>query len=117
MVFFFFFKQKTAYEMLRSLVGSEMCIRDSSHQLCECPGLFWVHVDGELVLLSHDGNHWGRGLPLVHHQDLRSHQDRLMVRPRSENDCVRAPSWIDRQCEAELALWVWNLLDLCLPTR
>eukprot|EP00658_Telonema_sp_P-2_P076538 TRINITY_DN6718_c0_g1_i2.p1 TRINITY_DN6718_c0_g1~~TRINITY_DN6718_c0_g1_i2.p1 ORF type:complete len:122 (+),score=64.73 TRINITY_DN6718_c0_g1_i2:116-481(+) len=28
MVFFFFFKQKTAYEMLRSLVGSEMCIRD-----------------------------------------------------------------------------------------
>ena len=25
----FFFKQKTAYEMLRSLVGSEMCIRDS----------------------------------------------------------------------------------------
>eukprot|EP00658_Telonema_sp_P-2_P075770 TRINITY_DN65512_c0_g1_i1.p1 TRINITY_DN65512_c0_g1~~TRINITY_DN65512_c0_g1_i1.p1 ORF type:complete len:117 (-),score=53.07 TRINITY_DN65512_c0_g1_i1:49-399(-) len=29
---FFFFKQKTAYEMLRSLVGSEMCIRDS--RLC-----------------------------------------------------------------------------------
>eukprot|EP00658_Telonema_sp_P-2_P047129 TRINITY_DN35681_c0_g1_i1.p1 TRINITY_DN35681_c0_g1~~TRINITY_DN35681_c0_g1_i1.p1 ORF type:complete len:136 (-),score=34.83 TRINITY_DN35681_c0_g1_i1:24-431(-) len=28
MVIFFFFKQKTAYEMLRSLVGSEMCIRD-----------------------------------------------------------------------------------------
>eukprot|EP00658_Telonema_sp_P-2_P062681 TRINITY_DN5136_c0_g1_i2.p1 TRINITY_DN5136_c0_g1~~TRINITY_DN5136_c0_g1_i2.p1 ORF type:complete len:474 (-),score=109.86 TRINITY_DN5136_c0_g1_i2:61-1482(-) len=28
MAFFFFFKQKTAYEMLRSLVGSEMCIRD-----------------------------------------------------------------------------------------
>eukprot|EP00658_Telonema_sp_P-2_P028545 TRINITY_DN21859_c0_g1_i1.p1 TRINITY_DN21859_c0_g1~~TRINITY_DN21859_c0_g1_i1.p1 ORF type:complete len:110 (+),score=32.91 TRINITY_DN21859_c0_g1_i1:102-431(+) len=27
---FFFFKQKTAYEMLRSLVGSEMCIRDST---------------------------------------------------------------------------------------
>ena len=26
--FLFFFKQKTAYEMLRSLVGSEMCIRD-----------------------------------------------------------------------------------------
>eukprot|EP00658_Telonema_sp_P-2_P045766 TRINITY_DN33782_c0_g1_i1.p1 TRINITY_DN33782_c0_g1~~TRINITY_DN33782_c0_g1_i1.p1 ORF type:complete len:113 (-),score=19.44 TRINITY_DN33782_c0_g1_i1:63-401(-) len=28
----FFFKQKTAYEMLRSLVGSEMCIRDR----CDC---------------------------------------------------------------------------------
>eukprot|EP00658_Telonema_sp_P-2_P042113 TRINITY_DN3018_c0_g1_i3.p2 TRINITY_DN3018_c0_g1~~TRINITY_DN3018_c0_g1_i3.p2 ORF type:complete len:120 (-),score=59.18 TRINITY_DN3018_c0_g1_i3:355-714(-) len=30
-VFFFFFKQKTAYEMLRSLVGSEMCIRDRTY--------------------------------------------------------------------------------------
>ena len=28
MLYVFFFKQKTAYEMLRSLVGSEMCIRD-----------------------------------------------------------------------------------------
>eukprot|EP00658_Telonema_sp_P-2_P009323 TRINITY_DN13496_c0_g1_i2.p1 TRINITY_DN13496_c0_g1~~TRINITY_DN13496_c0_g1_i2.p1 ORF type:complete len:179 (-),score=36.83 TRINITY_DN13496_c0_g1_i2:61-597(-) len=32
MYFFFFFKQKTAYEMLRSLVGSEMCIRDRHTQ-------------------------------------------------------------------------------------
>ena len=29
----FFFKQKTAYEMQRSLVGSEMCIRDSFHAI------------------------------------------------------------------------------------
>ncbi len=28
--FFFFFKQKTAYEIMPSLVGSEMCIRDST---------------------------------------------------------------------------------------
>src|SRR5665648_555818 len=28
-VCFFFFKQKTAYEIMPSLVGSEMCIRDS----------------------------------------------------------------------------------------
>ena len=27
---FFFFKQKTAYEIASCLVGSEMCIRDSS---------------------------------------------------------------------------------------
>ena len=32
-MFFFFFKQKTAYEMLRSLVGSEMCIRDRSNAM------------------------------------------------------------------------------------
>jgi len=25
---FFFFKRETAYDLLRSLVGSEMCIRD-----------------------------------------------------------------------------------------
>eukprot|EP01015_Nassula_variabilis_P016836 TRINITY_DN2602_c0_g1_i1.p2 TRINITY_DN2602_c0_g1~~TRINITY_DN2602_c0_g1_i1.p2 ORF type:complete len:113 (-),score=41.77 TRINITY_DN2602_c0_g1_i1:58-396(-) len=30
-MYFFFFKQKTAYEMLRSLVGSEMCIRDRQY--------------------------------------------------------------------------------------
>eukprot|EP00825_Cyclidium_porcatum_P001348 TRINITY_DN10614_c0_g1_i1.p1 TRINITY_DN10614_c0_g1~~TRINITY_DN10614_c0_g1_i1.p1 ORF type:complete len:231 (+),score=60.00 TRINITY_DN10614_c0_g1_i1:1-693(+) len=28
LLFFFFFKQKTAYEIMPSLVGSEMCIRD-----------------------------------------------------------------------------------------
>ena len=28
LTFFFFFKQKTAYEIMPSLVGSEMCIRD-----------------------------------------------------------------------------------------
>ena len=27
----FFFKQKTAYEIERGLVGSEMCIRDSQY--------------------------------------------------------------------------------------
>ena len=30
-MFFFFFKQKTAYEIMPSLVGSEMCIRDSGY--------------------------------------------------------------------------------------
>eukprot|EP00831_Metopus_contortus_P049850 TRINITY_DN41484_c0_g1_i1.p1 TRINITY_DN41484_c0_g1~~TRINITY_DN41484_c0_g1_i1.p1 ORF type:complete len:133 (+),score=31.45 TRINITY_DN41484_c0_g1_i1:57-455(+) len=31
--FIFFFKQKTAYEMQRGLVGSEMCIRDSLYYI------------------------------------------------------------------------------------
>eukprot|EP00825_Cyclidium_porcatum_P009403 TRINITY_DN14792_c0_g1_i1.p2 TRINITY_DN14792_c0_g1~~TRINITY_DN14792_c0_g1_i1.p2 ORF type:complete len:101 (+),score=17.15 TRINITY_DN14792_c0_g1_i1:20-322(+) len=31
--FFFFFKQKTAYEIMPSLVGSEMCIRDSQRRV------------------------------------------------------------------------------------
>ena len=41
---FVFFKQKTEYEMLRSLVGSEMCIRDRVSQSVdavegECDGM------------------------------------------------------------------------------
>ena len=32
-VMFFFFKQKTAYEIQYGLVGSEMCIRDSANTM------------------------------------------------------------------------------------
>ncbi len=32
----FFFKQKAAYEMLRSLVGSEICIRDILNMIGAC---------------------------------------------------------------------------------
>jgi len=39
-VIFFFFKQKTAYEIRLSLVGSEMCIRDSSCTLSTEAGPF-----------------------------------------------------------------------------
>ena len=38
-ILFFFFKQKTAYERLRSLVGSEMCIRDRISTLKRAFGL------------------------------------------------------------------------------
>eukprot|EP00658_Telonema_sp_P-2_P084208 TRINITY_DN9287_c0_g1_i3.p1 TRINITY_DN9287_c0_g1~~TRINITY_DN9287_c0_g1_i3.p1 ORF type:complete len:314 (+),score=86.60 TRINITY_DN9287_c0_g1_i3:64-1005(+) len=44
---FFFFKQKTAYEMLRSLVGSEMCIRDSDKTIRSAGG--GAFKFGELV--------------------------------------------------------------------
>ena len=37
----FFFKQKTAYEMLRSLVGSEMCIRDRCWDITQ-----WTALSG-----------------------------------------------------------------------
>ena len=42
MVVFFFFKQKTAYEIKYGLVGSEMCIGDRarpSAQRCETGGV------------------------------------------------------------------------------
>ena len=49
--FFFFFKQKTAYEMLRSLVGSEMCIRDRiSAGFCTfAPGTYNMDTEKPLV--------------------------------------------------------------------
>src|SRR5450756_998465 len=34
LIVFFFFKQKTAYEIMPSLVGSEMCIRDRDACCC-----------------------------------------------------------------------------------
>eukprot|EP00658_Telonema_sp_P-2_P026402 TRINITY_DN20658_c0_g2_i1.p1 TRINITY_DN20658_c0_g2~~TRINITY_DN20658_c0_g2_i1.p1 ORF type:complete len:540 (+),score=153.48 TRINITY_DN20658_c0_g2_i1:83-1702(+) len=60
-LFFFFFKQKTAYEMLRSLVGSEMCIRDSSVALVAVPSgciseshqISGVQVTERLVVARH----------------------------------------------------------------
>ena len=39
-----FFKQKTAYEVLRSLVGSEMCIRDRVIEY------FYSHLPADLRL-------------------------------------------------------------------
>ena len=42
-IVFFFFKQKTAYEMLRSLVGSEMCIRDSHIGAADLPSAAGLH--------------------------------------------------------------------------
>ena len=51
MWYFFFFKQKTAYEMLRSLVGSEMCIRDRA------PNDGWI-LGRTGVMLHWNGNIW-----------------------------------------------------------
>ena len=51
----FFFKQKTAYEIMPSLVGSEMCIRDSYHT--QITDLFHFqnkcHLNNKLSVSSH----------------------------------------------------------------
>ena len=49
-----FFKQKTAYEMLRSLVGSEMCIRDSG-EAARGPHQLRRLVGGVRVLRARQG--------------------------------------------------------------
>eukprot|EP01016_Furgasonia_blochmanni_P048633 TRINITY_DN7269_c0_g3_i9.p3 TRINITY_DN7269_c0_g3~~TRINITY_DN7269_c0_g3_i9.p3 ORF type:complete len:105 (-),score=40.43 TRINITY_DN7269_c0_g3_i9:181-495(-) len=45
---FFFFKQKTAYEIMPSLVGSEMCIRDRTIESEECAREEQNHTENEV---------------------------------------------------------------------
>eukprot|EP00825_Cyclidium_porcatum_P018851 TRINITY_DN21460_c0_g1_i1.p4 TRINITY_DN21460_c0_g1~~TRINITY_DN21460_c0_g1_i1.p4 ORF type:complete len:100 (+),score=20.94 TRINITY_DN21460_c0_g1_i1:1-300(+) len=50
---FFFFKQKTAYEIMPSLVGSEMCIRDRYQRRVHggiCGGILDLFVEAAGVL-------------------------------------------------------------------
>ncbi len=47
----FFFKQKTAYEMLRSLVGSEMCIGDGAWYYTPA-GMLALIAIGQLAVLG-----------------------------------------------------------------
>eukprot|EP00828_Plagiopyla_frontata_P012987 TRINITY_DN1753_c0_g1_i5.p1 TRINITY_DN1753_c0_g1~~TRINITY_DN1753_c0_g1_i5.p1 ORF type:complete len:299 (-),score=56.03 TRINITY_DN1753_c0_g1_i5:77-973(-) len=46
--FFFFFKQKTAYEISACLVGSEMCIRDRN--ICISPGCNYYPVTAMIMI-------------------------------------------------------------------
>ena len=54
-LFVFFFKQKTAYELLRSLVGSEMCIRDSFFPVSGIALLLGVYLVYDAVCYSMPG--------------------------------------------------------------
>ncbi len=60
---FFFFKQKTAYEMLRSLVGSEICIRDRAGSV-EAGGKLRPRVQIRTIAELFKGNR--PDLPPVH---------------------------------------------------
>eukprot|EP00658_Telonema_sp_P-2_P081193 TRINITY_DN8260_c0_g1_i1.p1 TRINITY_DN8260_c0_g1~~TRINITY_DN8260_c0_g1_i1.p1 ORF type:complete len:252 (-),score=72.97 TRINITY_DN8260_c0_g1_i1:445-1200(-) len=95
--FFFFFKQKTAYEMLRSLVGSEMCIRDR-----------------EIGSTNSDGrpDNW----PVC----------RPFTRVAIEEDIVVGPHVHERQWFAKLNYWAWygnvvllwwNFICMCAYTN
>ena len=57
-LFFFFFKQKTAYEMLRSLVGSEMCIRDRAYAQGQYPEDYGYIIMDRMII--------GQPLTLAH---------------------------------------------------
>ena len=70
MFFFFFFKQKTAYDIMPSLVGSEMCIGDGP---AACEKFAWEAAPDEAVKVrlwfGKSMTHTGvpaRGLSLIH---------------------------------------------------
>src|SRR5659263_753650 len=46
---FFFFKQKTAYEIMPSLVGSEMCIRDRYEGWSGLEGTLWPRLVAQVL--------------------------------------------------------------------
>src|SRR5678816_1089373 len=86
---FFFFKQKTAYEMLRSLVGSEMCIRDSPQRES------LRHVADLHAQLLCIARHWmteNRALAVARPQQTAEHADR-----RRLAGAVRAEEAVDRR--------------------
>eukprot|EP00658_Telonema_sp_P-2_P012662 TRINITY_DN14820_c0_g1_i1.p1 TRINITY_DN14820_c0_g1~~TRINITY_DN14820_c0_g1_i1.p1 ORF type:complete len:305 (-),score=65.92 TRINITY_DN14820_c0_g1_i1:141-1055(-) len=111
--FFFFFKQKTAYEMLRSLVGSEMCIRDSSdadlkHYLtilerycsvsthCGAKGLYIsFNADISVPVAAHPGGKISSPLSsLLHHPDHQQRSIETMgeiMLPESTNSLSSTP--------------------------
>eukprot|EP00658_Telonema_sp_P-2_P075458 TRINITY_DN65006_c0_g1_i1.p1 TRINITY_DN65006_c0_g1~~TRINITY_DN65006_c0_g1_i1.p1 ORF type:complete len:104 (-),score=39.57 TRINITY_DN65006_c0_g1_i1:137-448(-) len=100
MVFFFFFKQKTAYEMLRSLVGSEMCIRDS-------PTLIRVGLCED-------------GLAHLKHHLSRIPSSLLLPRPSlaagARSECSLEPSHKQVDLPGSLG-WAVSYTHLTLPTK
>ena len=62
---FLFFKQKTTYEMLRRLVGSEMCIRDRPGSVPDGPSRAGQRV-GELLAETVEQALGHEALSLIH---------------------------------------------------
>ena len=64
----FFFKQKTAYEIMPSLVGSEMCIRDRAGYSVEKDSIAYEKSDSEAaktyvnVIAVKEGNENNEGI-------------------------------------------------------
>src|SRR5450759_2326181 len=91
MLFFFFFKQKTAYEIMPSLVGSEMCIRDRPLRVA-------APRPGER---RHRGVRWRAGARVardgvcrryLRRQRARAAAGRAVDRPRAVLDGGREPA-------------------------
>src|SRR5428012_9156 len=92
--FFFFFKQKTAYELMPSLVGSEMCIRDRSVGVVEVGGervairAGWAAFDRPLMVAGIEGSVLPR--PVVSHRAFDGKEPLVIIGDDQEG---RFGSW------------------------
>src|SRR5678810_395696 len=101
-LFFFFFKQKTAYEISACLVGSEMCIRDSVAapviQLAAVAAPHWVAAAGTRY---HHPIAWPRirsDIHLVAARLVGCVRDPVHVRRDSPRGLLRARGGIPARC-------------------
>src|SRR5450756_2671372 len=63
---FFFFKQKTAYEIMPSLVGSEMCIRDRAREARPGARGETAALPSLGLIATGTGGDFGRALGIAH---------------------------------------------------
>eukprot|EP00658_Telonema_sp_P-2_P039470 TRINITY_DN28238_c0_g3_i1.p1 TRINITY_DN28238_c0_g3~~TRINITY_DN28238_c0_g3_i1.p1 ORF type:complete len:479 (+),score=108.46 TRINITY_DN28238_c0_g3_i1:77-1513(+) len=102
---FFFFKQKTAYEMLRSLVGSEMCIRDRNVRM----GSLWMlreHVGTVRVrpMLHPDTCAGLAGCLRDTDPDVQQEAFHLLLNPELDDQQQVIADFLDRSREKEATL-------------
>ncbi|GAB5758902.1 hypothetical protein JMUB7519_28120 [Staphylococcus aureus] len=72
-----FFKQKTAYEMQRSLVGSEMCIRDRVWATLVSNRTLTVHHGRNCLLYTSDAADDGESVDLGGRRIIKKTTERV----------------------------------------
>eukprot|EP00658_Telonema_sp_P-2_P075705 TRINITY_DN6539_c0_g1_i1.p1 TRINITY_DN6539_c0_g1~~TRINITY_DN6539_c0_g1_i1.p1 ORF type:complete len:344 (-),score=90.04 TRINITY_DN6539_c0_g1_i1:237-1268(-) len=136
--FFFFFKQKTAYEMLRSLVGSEMCIRDSAMEVaaqllpvelgrlspCQLSAIraglqAWASEHGDMELQVDDSEELWRPLAMAHLHPLTHPAADAVADLHSGSKVadIRLKSELFWRCMVALHSMPLRQLEAMLPNR
>ena len=87
---FFFFKQKTAYEISACLVGSEMCIRD---RLLLPPKIVQAHDDG--IIHFHDMDYY---IQKMHNCDLVNLKDMFAKGTVINDKLIETPKSLQTAC-------------------
>eukprot|EP00831_Metopus_contortus_P034806 TRINITY_DN27724_c0_g1_i1.p1 TRINITY_DN27724_c0_g1~~TRINITY_DN27724_c0_g1_i1.p1 ORF type:complete len:234 (-),score=59.72 TRINITY_DN27724_c0_g1_i1:71-772(-) len=106
-LFFFFFKQKTAYEMQRGLVGSEMCIRDRRrvHGVLKTDLRHSIIIDNAIYSFAYQLDN---GIPIVPFYDDK--EDRILLTIRDY--LIYLKQFEDVRCINRITFSLSELSDL-----